>query len=113
MNAITRKETLILSAVLGLFLIGGNAEAVEISTESTEVTAENRINSITGSSCKNFMLGSTPTQEKAMAELVANAKKTNAKRISLPQCKATMHAGVSTSCGTYWSQVVCQAVVVE
>ncbi len=40
MNAITRKETLILSAVLGLFLIGGNAEAQQVQKKQSIKTSQ-------------------------------------------------------------------------
>lgn len=103
---------IILSSIFAMFLVGGNAEAIEVvadtDTSSLPATAK-----IVGSSCRNFILQPAPTQEKALADLLKVAAAKGATKISAPDCKATPHAGVGTSCGTYWSQVVCEAVVLE
>jgi hypothetical protein len=113
MNTISLKSKLYLAGIFTLFLIGGNAEAIEVTDSAVEVTQENRINMIVGSSCRNFIFQPSPTEEKALVELMTNAQKQSAKRISLPMCKATPHAGIGLYCGTYWSQVVCESVVLE
>lgn len=106
------KTNIILSSIFTMFLVGGNAEAVEVVADADTSNLPDTAK-IVGSSCRNFILGSTPTEEKALAELMSNSKKLGATVISKPVCKATPHAGISTSCGTYWSQVVCEAVVLD
>lgn len=110
---ITLKSKLCLSAIFGLFLIGGNAEAVEISTSPVEVTQENRINLIVGASCRNFVFQPSPTEDKALSALMTMARDKGAKSISAPVCSATPHAGAGAHCGLYWSQIVCEALVLE
>lgn len=103
---------LALASIFALFLIGGNAEAIEVvadaDTSNLPATAK-----IVGSSCRNFIFQPSPTQEKALADLLKVAAAKGATKISAPDCKATPHAGIGLSCGTYWSQVVCEAVILE
>jgi hypothetical protein len=89
------------------------AQAIEVSPDQVEVTQENRVQSIAGKSCKNFIFNPTPTIEKALADLMGKAAQKGAKKISAPSCKETPHAGVGVQCGTYWSQVVCESVILE
>lgn len=106
------KTNIILSSIFAMFLLGGNAQAVEVVADADTSKLPDTAK-IVGSSCRNFILQPAPTQEKALAELLKVAAAKGAKKISAPDCKATPHAGIGTSCGTYWSQVVCDAVILE
>jgi hypothetical protein len=74
----------------------------------TDQSAPDQTKNIVGASCRNFILQPSPTMEKALEDLKRAA---NGRKHTEPVCKHTEHAGFGTSCGAYWSQIVCQATI--
>ena len=103
----------ITTAALSLLFITAAAQAIEVSPDQVEITQENRAQSIVGASCRNFLFGEKPTQEKALADLMSKAAEKSAKKISAPVCKESQAAGIGVHCGTYWQQVTCESVILE
>lgn len=77
-------------------------------TTQTAQTIPDRSKVILGASCKNFVFQPTPTMEKALADLKKSAQ---GRKHSEPVCKHTEHAGIGVACGTYWAQIVCEAIL--
>ena len=103
----------ITTAAFSLLFITAAAQAVEVGPDQMEVTQENRVQSIVGASCRNFLFGAKPTQEKALTDLMTKAAEKAAKKISAPVCKGSQAAGIGVHCGTYWQQVTCESVILE
>jgi PBP1b-binding outer membrane lipoprotein LpoB len=75
-------------------------------TTQTVQVVPDRTKTIVGSSCRNFLLQPAPTMEKALEDL---KKAAQGRKHSEPVCTSSQAAGIGTSCGMYWSQIVCEA----